>query len=348
VESERSPITNILWLGRYLANHRLTPKDTNVKLISGNSNLELAKRISQYAGTTLVKANIGRFADGEVRAEIFENVRGQDVFVIQSTSSPVNENFMELVVMVDALRRASARRITAVLPYYGYARQDRKMTSRAPISAKLMANLLTTSGVDRVLTLDLHAGQIQGFFDIPVDTLYARPILVSDIRNRLPAENLIFVSPDAGGTERARSYAKKFNTDIAIIDKRRPEPGASEVMNVVGDVEGKQCIIVDDIVDSAGTLCNAATALIDRGATKVRAYIAHGVLSPKADSNINNSNLTEMVTTDSIKPDREFNIPTLRQVTVAPLLARAIVSIHNEQSVSSLLEDDWDDFHKFD
>lgn len=316
-----------------------------MRLISGNSNLELAQRISQFAGVPLVKASIGRFADGEVRAEIYENVRGKDVFVIQSTSSPVNENFMELLVMIDALRRASARRITAVIPYYGYARQDRKTASRAPISAKLMANLLTTSGADRVLTLDLHAGQIQGFFDIPVDTLYARPILLADIRNRSATDNLLFVSPDAGGTERARSYAKKFNTDIAVIDKRRPEPGASEVMNVVGDVDGKQCIIVDDIVDSAGTLANAATALIECGATKVKAYITHGVLTANADNNINNSELTEIVTTDSIKPERNIDMPVLRQVTIAPLLARAIVNIHNEESVSSLLEDNWDDFN---
>ena len=316
-----------------------------MRLISGNSNLELAQRISQFAGVPLVKASIGRFADGEVRAEIYENVRGKDVFVIQSTSSPVNENFMELLVMIDALRRASARRITAVIPYYGYARQDRKTASRAPISAKLVANLLTTSGADRVLTLDLHAGQIQGFFDIPVDTLYARPILLADIRNRSATDNLLFVSPDAGGTERARSYAKKFNTDIAVIDKRRPEPGASEVMNVVGDVDGKQCIIVDDIVDSAGTLANAATALIECGATKVKAYITHGVLTANADNNINNSQLTEIVTTDSIKPERNIDMPVLRQVTIAPLLARAIVNIHNEESVSSLLEDNWDDFN---
>lgn len=316
-----------------------------MRLISGNSNLELAQRISQFAGVPLVKASIGRFADGEVRAEIYENVRGKDVFVIQSTSSPVNENFMELLVMIDALRRASARRITAVIPYYGYARQDRKTASRAPISAKLVANLLTTSGADRVLTLDLHAGQIQGFFDIPVDTLYARPILLADIRNRSATDNLLFVSPDAGGTERARSYAKKFNTDIAVIDKRRPEPGASEVMNVVGDVDGKQCIIVDDIVDSAGTLANAATALIECGATKVKAYITHGVLTANADNNINNSQLTEIVITDSIKPERNIDLPILRQVTIAPLLARAIVNIHNEESVSSLLEDNWDDFN---
>jgi len=316
-----------------------------MRLISGNSNLELAQRISQFAGVPLVKASIGRFADGEVRAEIYENVRGKDVFVIQSTSSPVNENFMELLVMIDALRRASARRITAVIPYYGYARQDRKTASRAPISAKLVANLLTTSGADRVLTLDLHAGQIQGFFDIPVDTLYARPILLADIRNRSATDNLLFVSPDAGGTERARSYAKKFNTDIAVIDKRRPEPGASEVMNVVGDVDGKHCIIVDDIVDSAGTLANAATALIECGATKVKAYITHGVLTANADNNINNSQLTEIVTTDSIKPERNIDMPVLRQVTIAPLLARAIVNIHNEESVSSLLEDNWDDFN---
>ena len=314
-----------------------------MKLISGNSNLELAKRISQFAGVPLVKANIGRFADGEVRAEIHENIRGKDAFVIQSTSTPVNDNVMELLVMIDALKRASARRITAVLPYFGYARQDRKTMSRAPISAKLVADLITTAGANRVLTVDLHAGQIQGFFNIPVDTLIARPILVNDLRKRIDTENLVFVSPDAGGTERARSYAKKFDTEIAVIDKRRPEPGASEVMNVVGDVENKQCIIVDDIIDSGGTLANAATALLEKGAIKVRAYITHGVLTPKADDKISNSDLTELIVTDSIKINRESSIPQLRYVTIAPLIGRAIVNVHNEESVSNLLiEDNWD------
>ena len=314
-----------------------------MKLISGNSNLELAKRISQFAGVPLVKANIGRFADGEVRAEIHENIRGKDAFVIQSTSTPVNDNVMELLVMIDALKRASARRITAVMPYFGYARQDRKTMSRAPISAKLMADLITTAGANRVLTVDLHAGQIQGFFNIPVDTLIARPILVNDMRKRIDTDNLVFVSPDAGGTERARSYAKKFDTEIAVIDKRRPEPGASEVMNVVGDVENKQCIIVDDIIDSGGTLANAATALLEQGAIKVRAYITHGVLTPKADDKISDSDLTELIVTDSIKISRESTITQLRYVTIAPLIGRAIVNVHNEESVSNLLiEDNWD------
>jgi ribose-phosphate pyrophosphokinase len=314
-----------------------------MKLISGNSNLELAKRISQFAGVPLVKANIGRFADGEVRAEIHENIRGKDAFVIQSTSTPVNDNVMELLVMIDALKRASARRITAVLPYFGYARQDRKTMSRAPISAKLLADLITTAGANRVLTVDLHAGQIQGFFNIPVDTLIARPILVNDMRKRIDTDNLVFVSPDAGGTERARSYAKKFDTEIAVIDKRRPEPGSSEVMNVVGDVKDKQCIIVDDIIDSGGTLANAATALLEQGAIKVRAYITHGVLTPKADEKISNSDLTELIVTDSIKISRESSIAQLRYVTIAPLIGRAIVNVHNEESVSNLLiEDNWD------
>jgi len=314
-----------------------------MKLISGNSNLELAKRISQFAGVPLVKANIGRFADGEVRAEIHENIRGKDAFVIQSTSTPVNDNVMELLVMIDALKRASARRITAVLPYFGYARQDRKTMSRAPISAKLLADLITTAGANRVLTVDLHAGQIQGFFNIPVDTLIARPILVNDMRKRIDTDNLVFVSPDAGGTERARSYAKKFDTEIAVIDKRRPEPGSSEVMNVVGDVKDKQCIIVDDIIDSGGTLANAATALLEQGAIKVRAYITHGVLTPKADDKISNSDLTELIVTDSIKISRESSIAQLRYVTIAPLIGRAIVNVHNEESVSNLLiEDNWD------
>ena len=315
-----------------------------MKIISGNSNLALAKEISKYAGVPLTKANISRFADGEIRVEINENIRGKDAFVVQSTSTPVNSNVMELLVMIDALKRASARRITAVIPYFGYARQDRKMSSRAPISAKLVADLLTTAGAHRVLTLDLHAGQIQGFFNIPVDTLMARPLLVQDIKSRVNGKKLVFVSPDAGGTERARSYAKKFDADIAIIDKRRPEAGYSEVMNVVGDVRDKECLIVDDIIDSGGTLCNAAQALLDNGAAGVKAYITHGVLTETADEKISNSVLQELVCTDTIKPARKLEINNLRYVSVAPLLGRAIVNVHNEESVSSLLADEtWED-----
>ena len=315
-----------------------------MKLIAGNSNIDLARKISQKTGVPLSKANIGRFADGEIRVEIDDNMRGKDAFIIQSTSSPVNTNLMELLVVTDALRRASARRITVVIPYFGYARQDRKMASRAPISAKLVANLITTAGADRVLTVDLHAGQIQGFFDIPVDTLFARPILVADIKSTLNGDKLVFVSPDAGGTERARGFAKKFDTEIAVIDKRRPAPGASQVMHVVGDVEDRDCLIVDDIVDSGGSLCNAADALMERGATSVRAYITHGVLNELADVRIPNSNLQEIVVTDTIKPDRPIEIDSLRYVSIASLLARAIVNVHNEESVSSLLfEEAWED-----
>ena len=315
-----------------------------MKLLSGNSNRALAKAIATNAGAGLVRANIGRFADGEIRVEINENIRGRDAFVIQSTSTPVNSNVMELLVMIDALKRASARRITAVIPYFGYARQDRKMASRAPISAKLMADLITTAGAHRVLTVDLHAGQIQGFFNIPVDTLYARPIFIQDLKKNVNGKQLVFVSPDAGGTERARSYAKKFDAEIAIIDKRRPEPGASEVMHVVGDVEGRECLIVDDIIDSGGTLCSAAQALLDQGADSVKAYITHGVLTESADQKISNSVLTELVCTDSINPSRPVEIKQLRYVSVAQLLGRAIVNVHNEESVSSLLSDEtWEE-----
>ena len=315
-----------------------------MKIISGNSNLGLAKAVAAGAGMSLTKANIGRFADGEIRVEIMENIRGRDAFVIQSTSTPVYSNAMELLVMIDALKRASARRITAVIPYFGYARQDRKMASRAPISAKLMADLITTAGANRVLTLDLHAGQIQGFFNIPVDTLYARPILIQDIKQNTNGKQLVFVSPDAGGTERARSYAKKFDAEIAIIDKRRPEPGASEVMHVVGDVEGRECLIVDDIIDSGGTLCNAAEALLEQGADSVKAYITHGVLTESADRKISSSVLTELVCTDTIQLTRPLEIPQLRYVSIAQLLGRAIVNVHNEESVSSLLADEtWEE-----
>ena len=311
-----------------------------MKLISGNSNQDLSKRIAESTNTTLSAVNIGRFADGEVRVEINDNMRGKDVFIIQSTSSPVNDNLMELLVMIDALKRASARRITAVIPYFGYARQDRKTMSRAPISAKLVANLLTSAGANRILTVDLHAGQIQGFFDIPVDTLIARPVLIDDIKEQINGEQLVFVSPDAGGTERARGFAKKFDTEIAVIDKRRPEPGASQVMHVVGDVEGRECLIVDDICDSAGTLCHAAQALLNNGATGVKAYITHGVLTPAADDRIFNSVLKEIVVTDTIKSARNMEIDKVRYVSIAPLIGKAIMNIHNEKSVSSLLADD--------
>ena len=311
-----------------------------MKLISGNSNLDLSKRIAESTDISLSAVNIGRFADGEVRVEINDNMRGQDVFIIQSTSSPVNDNLMELLVMIDALKRASARRITAVIPYFGYARQDRKTMSRAPISAKLVANLLTSAGANRILTVDLHAGQIQGFFDIPVDTLIARPVLIDDIREQINGEQLVFVSPDAGGTERARGFAKKFDTEIAVIDKRRSEPGASQVMHVVGDVEDRECLIVDDICDSAGTLCHAAQALLNNGATGVKAYITHGVLTPAADDRIYNSVLKEIVVTDTIAPARHLEIDKIRYVSIGSLIGKAIMNIHNEKSVSSLLVDD--------
>ncbi len=308
-----------------------------MKLIAGNSNTNLAFLISQSIGQPLVKANIGKFADGEIRIEINENIRGSDVFVIQSTSNPVNSNLMELLILIDALKRASAKRITAVIPYFGYARQDRKTASRSPISAKLVADLITTAGANRILTLDLHAGQIQGFFNIPVDTLIAQPIFIPDIKNSIKNKNLVFISPDAGGTERARSYAKKFNSKIAIIDKRRPNPGKSEIMHVIGNVENKECIIVDDIVDSGGTLCHAAEALFDRGALNVKAYITHGVLSKPIKKNIKNGFLSELVCTDTIKPVHEINIPKLRYVSVSSLIGKAIINIHNEQSISSIL-----------
>ena len=311
-----------------------------MKLISGNSNLDLSGLIAESIDVVLSAVNIGRFADGEVRVEINDNMRGQDVFIIQSTSSPVNDNLMELLVMIDALKRASARRITAVIPYFGYARQDRKTMSRAPISAKLVANLLTSAGANRILTVDLHAGQIQGFFDIPVDTLIARPVLIDDIKQQVNGEQLVFVSPDAGGTERARGFAKKFDTEIAVIDKRRPEPGASQVMHVVGDVKDRECLIVDDICDSAGTLCHAAQALMNNGATGVKAYITHGVLTPAADDRIFNSVLKEIVVTDTIKSARNMEIDKIRYVSIATLIGKAIMNIHNEKSVSTLLADD--------
>jgi ribose-phosphate pyrophosphokinase len=275
-----------------------------IKLVSGNSNPALAEAIGDYLGTSLAKAIVRRFADNEIFVEIQENVRGADVFLIQSTSFPANDHLMELLIIMDALRRASARRITAVIPYFGYARQDRKVGPRTPISAKLVANLITRAGADRVMTLDLHAGQIQGFFDIPTDNLFAAPVMMRDIRQRFDLGKVIVVSPDVGGVVRARGLAKRINTPLAIIDKRRERPGESEVANVIGQVDGGVCILVDDIIDSGGTLINAADALLERGAAEVYAYITHGVLSGGAAARVAKSNLKELVITDSILPTK--------------------------------------------
>ena len=308
-----------------------------MKIISGNSNLELSKEISSYAKTALSAVNMTRFSDKEIFVEIGENVRGEDVFLIQSTSYPANDNLMELLVAIDALKRGSAARITAVLPYFGYARQDRKTGPRTPISAKLVADLITTAGAHRVLTMDLHAGQIQGFFNIPLDNLYASNLFINDIKDKKRDENLVFVSPDVGGVMRARAFANKLNADLAIIDKRRDAPGISNAMNVIGSVEDKKCIIVDDLVDSGGTICNAAKALLDKGATNVYGYCSHGVYSGKALDNINNSSLEEMVCTNSIKPT--FEVPeSMRYISVAPLFGEAIMRINSESSISSLFD----------
>jgi ribose-phosphate pyrophosphokinase len=310
-----------------------------MKIIAGNSNRPLAEAISTYLNLPLTQASIRRFSDMEVFVEINENVRGEDVFVVQSTSYPANDNLMELLVAIDALRRASARRITAVIPYYGYARQDRKSGSRTPISAKLVANLITVAGAHRVLTLDLHAGQIQGFFDIPTDNLYAGPVLTKDIQQRLGGKDLVVVSPDVGGVIRARAVAKRLDADLAIIDKRRERAGVSEVMNIIGDVKGQSCILVDDIVDSAGTLCNAAVALIEAGAKAVNAYVTHGVLSGGAVARVSASPIETLVTTDSIMATEAVRVSqTVRQLTIAPLLAEAISRISMERSVSSLFD----------
>ena len=308
-----------------------------MKIISGNSNLELAQEIAQYTKNSLAQTTMTRFSDKEIFVEIGENVRGEDVFLIQSTSFPANDNLMELLVAIDALKRGSAARITAVLPYFGYARQDRKTGPRTPISAKLVANLITTAGANRVLTMDLHAGQIQGFFDIPLDNLYATNLFIADIKDKKREANLVLVSPDVGGVLRARSFAKKLNADLAIIDKRRDAPGLSNAMNVIGSVENKKCIIVDDLVDSGGTICNAAKALLDKGATSVYGYCSHGVYSGKALDNISNSVLEEMVCTNSIKP--KFDVPkSMRYLSVAPLFGEAIMRINTETSISSLFD----------
>jgi ribose-phosphate pyrophosphokinase len=311
-----------------------------MKLLTGNSNTQLARAIADYLETPLTDASVRRFADEEVFVEIHENVRGEDVFVVQSTGFPANDNLMELLICIDALKRASARRITAVVPYFGYARQDRKPGPRTPISAKLVANLITVAGADRVLSMDLHAGQIQGFFDIPTDNLYAAPVMSADIQARFAGKNLMVVSPDVGGVVRARALAKRLdNAPLAIVDKRRERPGESEVMNIIGDVAGRFCILVDDIVDSAGTLCNAAAALREAGAEDVIAYVSHGVLSGGAVARVEGSTLTELVITDTIgPPDAVSAAGKIRLLTIAPLLAEAIKRIADESSVSSLFD----------
>ncbi len=317
----------------------MSAKNGSIKLVAGNSNPELALSISKWLNVPPTKAIVRRFADMEIFVEIQENVRGSDVFVIQSTSFPANDHLMELLIITDALRRASARRITAVVPYFGYARQDRKVGSRSPISAKLVANLITNAGVDRVLTLDLHAGQIQGFFDIPTDNLYASPVMVRDIRERFDLSNVMVVSPDVGGVVRARGLAKRINAPLAIIDKRRERAGESEVMNVIGDAAGYTCILVDDIVDSGGTLVNAADALIANGAKEVYAYITHGVLSGGAAARITSSKLKELVITDSIQPTEAVrNAPNIRLLSIAGLIGEAIGRTAAEESVSSLFD----------
>ena len=317
----------------------MSGKNGSIKLVAGNSNPALAQEIASWLQLSLTKASVRRFADMEVFIEIQENVRGSDVFIIQSTSYPVNDHLMELLIATDALRRASARRITAVIPYFGYARQDRKVGSRSPISAKLVANLITNAGVDRVMTLDLHAGQIQGFFDIPTDNLFASPVMVRDIKERFDLSKVMVISPDVGGVARARGLAKRINTPLAIVDKRRERAGESEVMNVIGDVAGYTCILVDDIVDSGGTLVNAADALLANGATDVYAYITHGVLSGGAAARITNSKLKELVITDSIQPtDAVKNSPNIRVLSIASLIAEAIGRTASEESVASLFD----------
>src|SRR6476659_2773384 len=310
-----------------------------MKSLAGNSNRALSEAIAAYLGLPLTNCQVRRFADMEVFVEIQENVRGLDTFIIQSTSVLANDHLMELLIMTDALRRSSARRITAVIPYFGYARQDRKPAPRAPISAKLVANLITRAGVDRVLTVDLHAGQIQGFFDIPTDNLFGAPVIVRDIKERLGNGEKVVVSPDVGGVVRARAIAKRIDASLAIVDKRRERAGESEVMHIIGDVAGRSCILVDDIVDSGGTLCNAADALIAQGATEVYAYITHGVLSGGAVSRIANSRLKELVITDSIQPTEAVKVArNIRVLSIAPLIGEAIARTASESSVSSLFD----------
>jgi ribose-phosphate pyrophosphokinase len=314
-------------------------RNGDIKLVAGNSNRALAEAIGAYLATPMTKAVVRRFADMEIFVEIEENVRGRDVFAIQSTSFPANDHLMELLIIIDALKRASARRITAVIPYFGYARQDRKPGPRTPISAKLVANLITHAGADRVLTVDLHAGQIQGFFDIPTDNLYASPVMVRDIKEKFDLKTITVVSPDVGGVVRARGLAKRIDAPLAIIDKRRERPNESEVMNVIGEVAGQTCLLVDDIIDSGGTLVNAADALLEKGAKDVYAYITHGVLSGGAVARITASKLKELVITDSILPTEAVRVaPNIRLLSIATLIGEAINRTAAEESVSSLFD----------
>ena len=310
-----------------------------MKLVTGNSNRPLAQAVASYLELPLTDCTVKRFADKEVYVEVHENVRGEDVFILQSTSYPANDNLMELLIIADALRRSSARRITAVLPYFGYARQDRKSAPRTPISAKLVSNLITEAGANRVLTLDLHAAQIQGFFDIPTDNLTAAPVMVRDIKDNYDVKNVMVVSPDVGGVVRARNVASRIGASLAIVDKRRPRAGVSEVMNIIGDVEGQTCILIDDIVDSGGTLVNAAEALLKAGAKEVSAYITHGVLSGTASERIAASKLKELVVTDSILDTEATRAAAnIRRMTIAPLIGEAVARTASEQSVSSLFD----------
>ena len=310
-----------------------------MKLVTGNSNLKLAKNISDYVGVDLSNCDVKRFADKEIFVEMQENVRGEDVFVIQSTSFPANDNLMELLIIIDTLRRASAKRITAVIPYFGYARQDRKPGPRTPITSKLVANMIDKAGANRVLTMDLHAGQIQGFFDIPTDNLFAAPALTTNIKNKIKNISPIVVSPDVGGVVRARIIASRIGADLAIVDKRRERAGESEVMNIIGDVSGRSCFIVDDIVDSAGTLCNASDALLEQGAIEVYAYVTHGVLSGEAVERVNKSSLTKLVVTDTIEEsDLVIKSDKIEVISTSSLLGEAIKRISDEKSVSSLFD----------
>ncbi|MBX3576552.1 MAG: ribose-phosphate pyrophosphokinase [Rhizobiaceae bacterium] len=310
-----------------------------MKLFAGNSNRVLAESVARYLNIPIGKASVRRFADQEIFVEIQENVRGEDVFILQSTSYPANDHLMEMLIMMDAFMRSSARRITAVIPYFGYARQDRRASGRTPISAKLVANLITHSGADRILTLDLHAGQIQGFFDIPTDNLFAAPVITRDIKANYSVQNVMVVSPDVGGVVRARAVAKRIDAQLAIVDKRRERPGESEVMNIIGDVDGKDCILIDDIVDSGGTLCNAADALLANGATSVTAYITHGVLSGGAVARISSSKLKELVITDSIQPTSSVEAAhNIRVLPIGDLIGEAISRTATEESVSSLFD----------
>jgi len=309
----------------------------HMKLISGTANPELAQKISEYLATPLVQTKITRFSDGEIFVEIKENVRGADVFIIQPTCPPVNENLVELLIMVDAARRASARRITAVIPYYGYARQDRKTAPRTPITAKLVANVIVVAGARRVLTMDLHAGQIQGFFDIPVDHLYAMPVFLEYLKDKFRGEEIVIVSPDAGGVERAREYAKRLNATMAIVDKRRPKPNESEVMNIIGDVKDKIAVIIDDMIDTAGTICKAASAIMDRGAKEVYAVATHPVLSGPAVERLAQSPIKEVVVSDTIPLREEAQrLDKIKVLSVSKLLGEAIRRIHTDDSISSL------------